>query len=435
MEISQIKNNKKIINAWAMYDWANSVYSLVITSTIFPIFFNESTRSAFGGDIIDFIGFKVSNTVVYSYAISLSFLLVAFISPALSGIADYSGKKKSFMKFFAYLGGFACIGLFFFEGRNVEYGIICSMLASIGYAGSLVFYNAYLPEIATPDRFDKISAKGFSLGYAGSIILMIFNLMMIQKPGWFGLEAGALPARISFLTVGLWWIGFSQISFYYLPSNIYNRKPSGNKILKGFRELKLVWENLGCQPSLKTFLFAFFFYNMGVQTVMYLAASFGEKELQLESGQLIIAILLIQIVAILGAYTFATLSKHKGNIFALTTMIIIWIGICIGAYFVYGPTLFYVLATVVGLVMGGIQSLSRSTYSKLLPETKDHASYFSFYDVVEKLSIVIGTASFGIIENFSGSMRNSVLPLAVFFIIGLLILQKLNSLKIIKEES
>lgn len=434
MEI-QIKNNKTIINAWAMYDWANSVYSLVITSTIFPIFFNESTRNAFGGDIIDFIGFKVSNTVVYSYAISLSFLLVACISPALSGIADYSGKKKSFMKFFAYLGGLSCIGLFFFEGRNVEYGIICSMLASIGYAGSLVFYNAYLPEIATADRFDKISAKGFSLGYLGSIILMIFNLMMIQKPEWFGLVAGALPARISFLTVGIWWIGFSQITFYYLPTNIYDRHPAGNKITKGFKELKLVWKSLGTQPFLKTFLFAFFFYNMGVQTVMYLAASFGEKELHLESGQLIIAILLIQVVAILGAYTFATLSKLKGNVFALTTMIIIWIGICIGAYFVYGPNLFYVLATVVGLVMGGIQSLSRSTYSKLLPETKDHASYFSFYDVVEKMSIVIGTASFGLIENFSGSMRNSVLPLAVFFILGLVILQRLNKLKMVTEES
>ena len=403
-----------------MYDWANSVYSLVITSAIFPIYYNAVTTAADGSDLVHFFGWKISNSVLYSYSLSFSFLFVAAILPILSGIADYGGKKKLFMKIFVYIGSLACIGLFLFDGSNIEWGIFCSVMASVGYSGSLVFYDAFLPEIATEDQFDRISAKGYSLGYIGSVILLIFNLAMIQMPELFGLADAGLASRISFLTVGLWWLGFSQITFSRVPDNINNRKPQHNLLTEGYRELKKVWNNVRHEKMIKLFLLAFFFYNMGVQTVMYLAATFGAKELQLESSKLILTVLIIQLVGVAGAYGFAYLSKIKGNKRSLLTMVFIWVFVCLGAYFVYNEYEFYVLAFVVGLVMGGIQSLSRSTFAKLIPEsTIDHASYFSFYDVTYNVSIVVGTFCYGLIDQLTSSMRNSTLALMLFFMVGM----------------
>lgn len=413
-------NKKKIQNAWAMYDWANSVYSLVITSTIFPIYFNSVTKSEDRGDLVNFFGIEVVNTVLYSYSISFSFLVIALISPLLSGIADSGGKKLTFMKFFAYLGSLACVGLFFFDGDNLEFGIICAILASIGYAGSIVFYNAFLPEIATESEFDFLSAKGFSLGYIGSVILLVVNLAMIELPEVFGLSDGGQAARWSFLITGIWWAGFSQITFRYLPNNPYKKKVNKEILLVGYKEIKKVFLKVKASPVMNRFLAAFLFYSMGVQTVMYLAATFGDKELGLPGDKLIITILIIQIVAIGGSYLFAYVSKLYGNKASLVIMVFIWVFICAGAYFVESANQFFALAFVVGMVMGGIQSLSRSTYSKLIPvETTDHASYFSFFDVTEKVAIVLGTFCYGFIEQLTGNMRNSSLALGLFFFVGL----------------
>lgn len=411
-----------------MYDWANSVYSLVITSAIFPVYYEAVTTTDALGDKVDFFGFEVVNSVLYSYSLSFSFLFIALILPLLSGIADYSGRKKTFMKIFMYIGSVSCIGLFFFDESNLEWGILCSVLASIGYSGSLVFYDAFLPEIATADQFDKVSAKGYSLGYIGSVILLVLNLAMILNYQSFGFSTEGDASRFSFLMVGLWWIGFSQITFSRLDDNVFGRKVKGNVLTEGYRELRKVWLSLKNLKVMKLFLIAFFFYNMGVQTIMYLATLFGSKELQLASDQLILTILIIQLVAIGGAYLFAYVSKLKGNKFSLQLMVLIWIGICLGAYFVYSAFEFYILAFIVGMVMGGIQSLSRATYAKLIPETSiDHASYFSFYDVTYNISIVLGTFSYGLIEQITGSMRNSALALMLFFMVGFgfLILSKI----------
>lgn len=415
-----LTNRNKVQGAWAMYDWANSVYSLVITSTIFPVYYNSVTKGLDGSDKVDFFGLEVVNTVLYSYSISFSYLIIAILSPLLSGIADASGKKLFFMKFFAYLGSISCIGLFFFNGDNLEFGIICSVLASIGYAGSIVFYNAYLPEIAEEHEYDFLSARGFALGYIGSVILLVFNLLMIQFPESFGVPEGSFAARFSFLITGIWWAGFSQIPFRILPKNPYKKKIQSEFLLRGYQEIQKVFIQVQQFPVMKRFLAAFFFYSMGVQTVMYLAASFGDKELGLPGDQLILTVLIIQFVAIGGSYLFAFVSKVFGNKISLIIMVLIWIGICGAAYYVYSVYEFYVLAFVVGMVMGGIQSLSRSTFSKLIPEeTTKHTSFFSFYDVTEKLAIVIGTFTYGAIEQLTGSMRNSAVSLGVFFLIGL----------------
>lgn len=421
-------NNPKTIRAWYMYDWANSVYSLVITSAIFPVYYQAVAVNKSGGDVILFLGYPMVNSVLYSWSLSASFLIITIILPLLSGMADYTGRKKFFMKIFVYIGGLACMGLFFFKDEStITLAILFSMLASIGYAGSLVFYDAYLPEIATVDRYDRISAKGYSWGYYGSIILLIFNLIQITFYESFGFENVGQATRFSFLLVGLWWIGFSQIPFAVLPTNPFGRKPKLSARIGGYREIVKVWNELKMQTNIRLYLAAYFFFNMGVQTVMYLAATFGSKELRLEDNKLIVTVLLIQVVAAFGAYAFARLSEKRGNKYSLMVMITIWIGVCLAAYFVYNEYQFYTLAFTVGLVMGGIQSLSRATYSKIIPsDTVDHASYFSFFDVTFNLSIVMGTFSYGLIEQLTGSMRNSTLVLMLFFVIGMFLLSRVK---------
>jgi UMF1 family MFS transporter len=430
--VVQKLNNPKTVRAWYMYDWANSVYSLVITTAIFPIYYKAVTTTAQNGDQVDFLGYTFQNSNLYSYALSFSFFIVALILPLLSGAADYTGKKKDFMKVFVWLGGLSCMGLYFFTDINLlERGIACSILASIGYSGSLVFYDAFLPEIVTPDRYDSTSAKGYSMGYYGSVILMIIALILIMNFEAFGFESEGSATRISFLLVGLWWIGFSLIPFRLLPDNTFNRNPTGNIWTNGYKEIHNVWKNLKELPNLKRYLVAFFFYNMGVQSVMYLSTLFGTDVLHLETGDLIMVALIVQLVGALGAWTFSKLSAHKGNKFSLLLMISIWIGVCLGAYVITNKYEFFVIAFVVGMVMGGIQSLSRATYSKLIPEnTIDTTSYFSFYDVTYNLSIVFGTFSYGFINQITGSMRYSALGLGVFFIIGMLALLAVTSPKI-----
>ncbi|MCB0802161.1 MAG: MFS transporter [Flavobacteriales bacterium] len=414
------KGNRRIINAWAFYDWANSVYPLVITTAIFPIFYEAYTTSTNPdgtlNDSVLFFGFHLKNTELYSYVISFSFLIVSIISPILSGIADYSDSKKSFLKFFCYLGALSCASLYFFDIAHLELSMISVLLASVGFWGSIVFYNAYLPEIAEPKDHDRISAKGYSLGYIGSSILLIINLIMIM--------VFDIDARVSFLTVAVWWIGFSQITYARLPNQTFTAKPKmENKFTRGWKELKKVWFQLNEMPELKRYLASFFVYSMGVQTVMIMATLFAAKEINWEGDGaktgLIVSVLIIQFIAIAGAYLFSWLSLKWGNIKALALSLVIWIGICIAAYYIREPIEFYIIAAIVGLVMGGIQSLSRSTYSKILPVTKDHASFFSFYDVLEKMGIVIGTLSYGLIEGITGSMRNSILALILFFVVGL----------------
>ena len=418
-----IKGNKKIINAWTFYDWANSVYPLVITTAIFPMFYEAVTSetNAEGktiNDMVLFFGYSFKNTELYSYVASLSFLTVSIISPILSGIADYADNKKRFLQFFCYLGATSCACLYFFDTAHLEWSMLPVFLASVGFWGSLVFYNAYLPEIADPVMHDQISAKGYSLGYIGSSILLIINLVMIM--------VFDIHPKYAFLTVAAWWVVFSQYTFRRLPNRVYLKEERENDWMKGWKELKKVWGQLSDQKTLKRYLLAFFIYSMGVQTVMLMATLFGAKEINwADDGAktgLIVSVLIIQFIAIAGAYFFSWLSKKRGNLQALAISIFIWILICITAYFIHEPVEFYALAGIVGLVMGGIQSLSRSTYSKILPETTDHASFFSFYDVLEKLGIVIGTFAYGLIEGLTGSMRNSVLVLIVFFVVGFFVL-------------
>lgn len=423
------RGSKKLINAWAFYDWANSVYSLVISTAVFPIYYSSITASFQNIEgKINFLGTQWNPTTLYDYTLAFSFLIVAFLSPILSGIADYTGNKLKFLKAFCLLGSLSVMSLFFFKDENTLWiGILFTILASIGFWGSIVFYNAYLPEVAFPEQQDKVSAKGFIYGYVGSVFLLLLNLVMINKPEFFGISNSALATRITFILVGIWWFGFAQITYQSLPNNIYNKKPKKDYIWKGLKELKIVAKQLSTQKQLTLFLISFFCFSVGVQTIILMAGIFGSKELGLPTTNLIAVILLVQIVGILGAFLFSNLSNKLGNIRALQIAIIIWATVCITAFLLdkTQPNIeyyFYGLGALIGLVMGGIQSLSRSTYSKLLPETHDHATYFSFYDVTEKIAIVFGMFIFGLLIALTNSMQYSVLSLGMFFIISFFIL-------------
>ena len=424
------KGDPKVVRAWVMYDWANSVYQLTIASAIFPIYYNTVTRH--GTDfMVSFFGFKVVNTALYSWAIAAAYLIVAIGSPLFSSIADYTGRRKGFMRAFTIVGATGCGMLFFFDANNIELGVIAFTLGTFGYGGSIVFYNSFLPVIAEPEDQDRISARGYSMGYLGGVILLLFNLLMIMKPELFGLDKQSdMPARISFLTVFIWWIGFSSFTFKYLPKYVFSKRTEGSRILSnGYRELKTVFNEIRKSFQLSVYLTAFFFLMMGMLTTMFMAATYGEKELGLNESVLIPTILIIQLVGMFGAWFFARLSGRIGNLKSLIFSVIVWIIICVYAFTIKGSVGFIVAAVFIGIVMGGSQSLARSTYSKMLPETTDHTSFFSFYDVMEKLATVAGTFSFGIIEVLTGSMRYSVLAIALFFIIGLFFLLVLLSRK------
>lgn len=439
------KDNPKTIRAWTFYDWANSVFPLVINSAIFPAFYEYQTTHDANGQVvnsdINLWGFVFKNTELYSYFVSAALLVVCFTAPILSGIADYKGNKKRFLAGFCVLGSFSCAGLFFFDKQHIALSMLPFITATIGYWGSLVFYNAYLPEIASLENQDMVSARGFAMGYLGSSLLLIINLVLILTKTFSKLfNYPGLDARIAMISVAIWWFLFAQYTLRHLPKGepSSSHNSGSNIFLKGFKELLQVFRELKDQLALKRFLRSYFFYNMGVQTVMYMATLFAAKEIDWPSEDykktaLIISILLIQFLGIAGSYLFSWLSSKIGNLRALGCAIFFWICICVSVFlFINTPLEFYFTAASVGLVMGGIQALSRSTYSKLLPETKDHASYFSFFDVSEKIGIVIGVASFGFIEGLTGNMRQSVLALIAFFVlgfVGLLLMPKVNKLQ------
>lgn len=405
--------SKKVITGWAMYDWANSVYNLVITTTFFPAYYAAITSLKNFPNGISFLGRHFVNTELKDYVLAFGFLVIALLSPVLSSMADYRGNKKNFMKFFCYLGAASCSLMYFFDKDHVTLGLLCFMFAGIGFYGSQVFYNSYLPEIAAEADQDRVSAKGYTYGYIGSVLMQLVGFALVIL-----MPDNPLPLKITFLLVGIWWVGFAQLTFNSLPINsAAERKEKRNVFTNGFKELKIVWHQLRQMPVLKRYLTAFFFYSMGVQTVMLVAIDFGIKELHLADQKLIITAVIIQLVAIVGAIGMSKLSTKYGNVNVLLFTVLLWIGVCIAGYFITTETHFYIIASLVGLVMGGIQSLSRSTYSKFMPATKDTASFFSFYDVTEKLAIVIGLFTFGFIEGIS-SIRNSILSLVVFFIIG-----------------
>lgn len=404
--------------SWAMYDWANSVYSLVISTVLFPIYYEEVTKS--GGNTVEFLGTTWQNTVIYSYVVAASFLVISILSPYLAAMADRTGRRKVFMRTFMILGAVSTALMGLFTAENPWLGLYLAFFASLGFTGSIVFYNSYLPVIAEEELQDRLSARGFALGYFGSALLLIFCLALVQLPDTFGLPDAGVASRVSFLITGIWWLGFGLPSIAKLPKDEVKDYFEGKLFWKSWNELLIVFKEFRAEKMLRIFLSGFFWYSVGMQTIILLAAVFGSKVLGLNSTQLIMTILIIQFVAIVGSYVFARLSERTTNLYAIKIGVAIWMVLCFAAYFVQTANQFYFVGGVLGFVMGAVQSLSRSTYSKMLPETEDTTTYFSFYDVMEKLATTFGMFSIGLLEAITGDLRNSALALTVFFAIGLI---------------
>jgi len=425
-----IKGDIKVLNAWAFYDWANSVYPLVISSAVFPIYYG----SLFVDDLyVELLGFNFKNTALISFLTAFAFVVLSFMTPLLSGIADYMGNKKKFLKFFCYSGSISCMGLYWFDLSNIYFGLFFYFTALISFWASLVFYNSYLPDIAFKNQQDAISAKGYALGYFGSVLLLVFNLAMVMYPETFGIigdNSESIAMRYSFVSVGIWWIIFSQYTFYFLPAPNKKREIIKDVIWNGFKEIIDVWNELKKISLIKNYLIAFFIYSSALQTLLLIAAYFGEQEIIWPEGEktigLIVSILLIQLIAIFGAIFTSKLSEKFGNIFTLIILNLFWAFLCIGAYFINQPLEFYIAAGLVGLVMGGIQALSRSTFSKMIPKTENTTSYFSFFDVSQKVSIVFGMTLFAFLDQITGSMRTSILVFVVIFLIGAFLLKRIK---------
>jgi MFS transporter, UMF1 family len=425
-----IKGDIKVLNAWAFYDWANSVYPLVISSAVFPIYYG----SLFVDDLyVELLGFNFKNTALISFLTAFAFVVLSFMTPLLSGIADYMGNKKKFLKFFCYSGSISCMGLYWFDLSNIYFGLFFYFTALISFWASLVFYNSYLPDIAFKNQQDAISAKGYALGYFGSVLLLVFNLAMVMYPETFGIigdNSESIAMRYSFVSVGIWWIIFSQYTFYFLPAPNKKREIIKDVIWNGFNEIIDVWNELKKISLIKNYLIAFFIYSSALQTVLLIAAYFGEQEIIWPEGEktigLIVSILLIQLIAIFGAIFTSKLSEKFGNIFMLIILNLFWAFLCIGAYFINQPLEFYIAAGLVGLVMGGIQALSRSTFSKMIPKTENTTSYFSFFDVSQKISIVFGMTLFAFLDQITGSMRTSILVFVVIFLLGAFLLRRIK---------
>lgn len=424
------KGDSKVLNAWAFYDWANSVYPLVISSSVFPIYYG----AMFIDDLyINVFGFDFKNTALISFLTAFVFIILSFITPILSGIADYMGNKKSFLKFFCYMGSISCMGLYFFDLENIYLGLFFYFFALLSFWASLVFYNSYLPDIAFKEQQDKLSAKGYAMGYIGSVILLLFNLAMVMSPESFGIvgdKPELMAMKYSFISVGLWWMICSQYTFYYLPNLTEKRKIINHVFFNGFKELQEVWNELKRIIVIKRFLIAFFIYSSALQTVLLIATYFGEQEINWPKDEktigLIVSILLIQLIAVFGAMLTAKISEKIGNIYTLIILNFIWAFLCMGAYFITTPMEFYIAAAMVGMVMGGIQALSRSTFSKMIPETDNTTSYFSFYDVSQKVSVVFGMTLFAFVDQITGSMRNSILVFIFIFLLGAILLKRIK---------
>ena len=424
------KGDKKLLNAWALYDWANSAYPLVISSAVFPIYYG----ALFFDDLyIELLGFNFKNTALISFLTAFAFVILSFITPLLSGIADYMGNKKTFLKTFCYVGSLSCIGLYWFDLNNIYIGLFFYFTALISFWASLVFYNSYLPDIALKHQQDFISAKGYALGYFGSVLLLIFDLSMVLYPSYFGISGEnpeLIAMRYSFISVGIWWMLFSQYTFYHLPDQNQKKKIIKDVIWNGFKELIEVWNELKNIIVIKKYLIAFFVYSSALQTVLLIAAYFGEQEVNWPKDEktigLIVSILLIQLIAMFGAMITSKLSEKFGNIQILIFLNLIWALLCIGGYFITEPIEFYIAAAFVGLIMGGIQALSRSTFSKMIPKTDNTTSYFSFFDVSQKISIVFGMTLFAFVDQITGSMRTSILVFVFIFLTGALLLKRIN---------
>jgi len=428
-------NDRRELFGWYIYDWANSAfYTTVVTVFLGPYLTAVAKAAADAEGFIHPLGMKIRPGSFFSLAVFLSVFLQMIFLPLLGAISDYSNLKKQLLMFFAYTGSFATMGLYFLDGDRYWLGGVLFVIANLSIGASLVFYNAYLNDVASPDRRDSVSSIGFAWGYVGGGLLLAANLVLVSKAESLGLSTGH-AVRISFLSAGLWWAVFTLVPMALLKRRraVLSLPPGENRISVGFKQLKHTIKGLTRYPQTLLFLLAFLLYNDGIQSVIALASQFGSEELGLDIQTLTTTVLIVQFVAFFGATIFNFIAKKVGTKRAIIISLIIWVGTIIYAYAALKTARdFMIMGAVIGLVLGGSQALSRSLYSLMIPEGKE-AEYFSLYEVSDKGTSWLGPLLFALAFQFTDSYRLSILSLIIFLIVGLTLLLFVNVDKAIKE--
>jgi UMF1 family MFS transporter len=414
---------------WYFYDWANSAFSTTVVTVFLGPYLTSVARAAADADgLIYPLGIPVAAGSFFPYMVSLSVLLQVFFLPILGAIADYSHAKKFLMGLFAYIGAFATMGMFFVVGDRYLLGGALFLVANLAFGASVVFYHAFLPEIASPDRRDAVSSQGWAMGYLGGFILLLLNLLLFNSREALGVPT-EMAVRINLASAGLWWGGFTLIPLLALRRReAVKRLPPGQRYLTvGFTQLRHTFSQLRNYPQTLIFLAAYLLYNDGIQAVIALASVFGAEELGLDQGVLIPAILMVQLVAFFGALGFGALARRTGAKRAIMLSLLLWTAVVIYGYFMPAgvPAQFFLLAGVIAVVLGGSQALSRSVFSLMIPKGQE-AEYFSIYEIGERGTSWLAPLFFGLAYQFTGSYRIALVSLMIFFIAGLAILTQVN---------
>jgi MFS transporter, UMF1 family len=413
--------------AWYVYDWANSAYITTVVTVFLGPYLTSVTEEAAGADgFVHPLGVPVRAGSYFPYLVSLSVALSVVLMPLVGAIADRTQRKRELLGLFAYIGALATMGLYFVRGSAYLAGGLLFVVANVAYSISIVVYNSFLPDIATPEERDDVSSRGWGVGYLGGFLLLATNLALFTARDSLGLSEGD-AARISVLSAGVWWALFTVVPLLGLRSRrtVPPIAPGTSVLVAGFRQLAITLREVRALPLTLFFLVAYVFYNDGIQTVIALAAVYGDEELRLGSQTLIVAILMVQFVAFVGALALGRLARVIGPKRTVLGSLVAWtVTVTIG-YFVPArePVLFFLLAALIGFVLGGSQALSRSLFSQLIPQGKE-AEYFSLYEISDRGTSWFGPLLFGIVYQTTGSYRAAIISLVVFFVGGFFLLLK-----------
>ena len=411
-----MKENKRAVWSWAFYDWANSAYSTTVMAGFFPLFFKEYWADPHNPS---------QSTFYLGMANSIASMVVAALAPLLGSVADQGSIKKKFLTFFAFLGVIMTGGLWMVAQGNWQMAVLFYVIATIGFASGNVFYDALLPGLASEERVDAVSSLGFGLGYLGGGLLFLVNVFMYLKPEIFGIPDGATAIKLSFLSVAVWWAVFTIPLILFVPEpknyeNIY----FNNAIRMGWIQLVQTFKEIRNMKVVGTFLLAYWFYIDGVDTIIRMAVDYG-MSLNFPGESLIIALLIVQFVAFPAALIYGWLASKIGAKTGIMVGITAYSFITLLGYFMTEAWHFYVLAILIGLFMGGIQALSRSLYTRIIPPDKS-AEFFGFYNMLGKFAAIIGPALMGTIALVTGSARLSILSILLLFILGAFFLNKVD---------
>ena len=420
---------------WYFYDWANSAFSTtVVTVFLGPYLTTVTQNAADAAGFVHPLGVTVLADSFFPFMVSLSVLLQVFFLPVLGAIADYTRLKKQMLGFFAYMGAFATMGLYFLNGDNYLLGGSLFLLANLSFGAAMVFYNAFLPDISSPDDRDRVSSQGWAFGYLGGGLLLAANLALFLQADRFGLSASH-AVRISLASAGIWWAIFTIIPLLALRTRESQRslQPGERYVTVGFKQLGHTLRTVPQYPQTLLFLVAYLLYNDGIQTVIALSSQFGAQELGLEESSLISLILMVQFVAFGGALLFGYLARWMGAKRAILLSLVVWTATVVYAYgFLQNARQFFVMGAIIAVVLGGSQALSRSLFSQMIPAGQE-SEYFSLYEVSERGTSWLGPLIFGLALQFTSSYRIAILSVAIFFIAGLVLLPLVDVPRAIRE--